>query len=72
VALRSACYNVPKHERGSLSFSKSILSTAEVQRAAIAFYRKSGYRAVKTELADTMSTKAVGGGLTRFHSDKAL
>jgi hypothetical protein len=52
--------------------SQRLLSTAEVQRAAIAFYRKSGYRAVKTELADTMSTKAVGGGLTRFHSDKAL
>ena len=55
-----------------LGFSKLVLSTAEVQQAAIAFYRKSGYRAVKTELADTMSTKTVGGGLTRFHFEKAL
>ena len=55
-----------------LGFSKLILSTAEVQEAAIAFYRKSGYQFVRTELADTMSTKTVGGGLTRFHFEKAL
>jgi ribosomal protein S18 acetylase RimI-like enzyme len=55
-----------------LGFSKLILSTAEVQEAAIAFYRKSGYRFVRTELADTMSTKTVGGGLTRFHFEKTL
>ena len=55
-----------------LGFSRLILSTAEVQEAAIAFYRKSGYRFVKSELADTMSTKTVGGGLTRFHFEKTL
>jgi GNAT superfamily N-acetyltransferase len=53
-----------------LGFSKLILSTAEVQEAAIAFYRKSGYRLVRTEVADAMSTKTVGGGLTRFHFEK--
>ncbi len=53
-------------------FSMLILSTAEVQRAAINFYRKSGYRLVKTELADAMSTKTVGGGLKRFHFEKPL
>jgi len=55
-----------------LGFSKLILSTAEVQQAAISFYRKSGYTLVKSELADTMSTKTVGGGLTRFHFEKVL
>jgi GNAT superfamily N-acetyltransferase len=55
-----------------LGFSKLILSTAEVQKSAIAFYRKSGYMLVKTETADAMSTKTVGGGLTRFHFEKAL
>lgn len=55
-----------------LGFSKLILSTAEVQEAAIAFYRKSGYALVRSERADTMSTKTVGGGLTRFHFEKAL
>jgi GNAT superfamily N-acetyltransferase len=55
-----------------LGFTRLILSTAEIQKAAIALYRKSGYRLVRTELADTMSTKAVGGGLTRYHFEKAL
>jgi GNAT superfamily N-acetyltransferase len=55
-----------------LGFAKLILSTAEVQEAAIAFYRKSGYGLVRTERADTMSTKTVGGGLTRFHFEKVL
>ena len=55
-----------------LGFAKLILSTAEVQKAAIAFYRKSGYRLVSIERGDTMSTKTVGGGLTRFHFEKVL
>jgi GNAT superfamily N-acetyltransferase len=55
-----------------LGFSRMILSTAEVQKAAIAFYRKSGYRLIKTERADAMSTKTVGGGLTRFYFDREL
>ena len=53
-------------------FSRMILSTAEVQMAAIAFYRRMGYRLVKTEVADAMSTKTAGGGLTRFHFEKSL
>jgi N-acetylglutamate synthase-like GNAT family acetyltransferase len=53
-------------------FSKMILSTAEVQKAAIAFYAKSGFRLVRTEVVSTMSTKRVGGGLTRFHFEKLL
>lgn len=55
-----------------LGFAKLILSTLEVENAAIAFYRKGGYRLVRSERADTMSTKAVGGGLTRFHFEKEL
>jgi GNAT superfamily N-acetyltransferase len=55
-----------------LGFAKLILSTAEVQKAAIAFYGKSGYRLVRSERADTMSTRTVGGGLTRLHFEKEL
>ena len=55
-----------------LGFTNMILSTAEIQEAALAFYRKSGYQLVRTELADTMSTKTVGGGITRFHFEKNL
>jgi putative acetyltransferase len=55
-----------------LGFSTLILSTSEVQQAAIAFYRKAGYVLARAETADAMSTKTVGGGLTRFHFEKAL
>jgi GNAT superfamily N-acetyltransferase len=55
-----------------LGFAKLILSTAQVQKAAISLYRKSGYALVRSERADTMSTKTVGGGLTRFHFEKVL
>jgi len=55
-----------------LGFARMILSTAEVQKAAIAFYRKQGYQLIKTEVADTMSIKTVGGGLSRLHFEKAL
>jgi putative acetyltransferase len=55
-----------------LDFAIIVLSTAEVQKAAIAFYRKSGYRLARTEFANTMSTRTVGGGLTRFHFEKEL
>ena len=53
-------------------FARMILSTAEVQKAAIVFYRRSGYRVVKTEAAEVMSTKTVGGGLVRYHFEKVL
>jgi putative acetyltransferase len=56
----------------ALDFATMVLSTAEVQKAAIAFYRKSGYRLVRTERAQTMSARTVGGGLTRFHFEKEL
>jgi GNAT superfamily N-acetyltransferase len=55
-----------------LGFSTMILSTAEIQRAALKFYRKNGYRLVKTEVAETMSVRTVGGGLKRFHFEKPL
>ncbi len=56
----------------AFGFSRMILSTADVQKAAITFYRKTGYQLVKTEVADAMSTKTVGGGLTRLHFEKHL
>jgi GNAT superfamily N-acetyltransferase len=55
-----------------LGFSKIILSTGEMQKAAISFYGKTGYLLVNTEVADTMSNKTVGAGITRFHFEKLL
>jgi GNAT superfamily N-acetyltransferase len=56
----------------SLGFHKMLVSTAEIQRAADRFYRRSGFREVRMEVAQTMSTKQAGGGLTRFYFEKEL
>ena len=55
-----------------LGFAKLILSTAEIQEAALAFYRKSGYRLERTEIATEVTTKTIGGGLKRYHFGKDL
>ncbi len=59
-------------EARSRGFTKMILSTAQIQKAADRFYRKSGFRLVRTEVADKMTAKQAGGGLIRLHFEKAL
>ena len=59
-------------EARALGFTKMILSTAQIQKAADRFYRRSGFLHVRTEVAETMTTKQAGGGLTRFYFEKAL
>ena len=56
----------------ALGFTKMILSSAEIQRSAVAFYRKGGFVQIRAETAETMNPKQAGGGLTRFHFEKAL
>ena len=56
----------------ALGFTKMILSTAQIQQAAVKFYRKSGFRQTRSEVAEVMTTRQAGGGLTRFHFEKAL
>jgi GNAT superfamily N-acetyltransferase len=53
-------------------FTKMILSTAQIQKAADRFYRRSGFRHIRTEVAEAMTAKQAGGGLTRFHFEKEL
>jgi ribosomal protein S18 acetylase RimI-like enzyme len=48
-----------------------VLSTSELQVAAMRLYESSGYRRVGEEVAAATSHKAVGG-LTRYHYEKAL
>jgi GNAT superfamily N-acetyltransferase len=55
-----------------LGFTKMIVSTAEIQKAADRFYRKNGFRQIRSEVAEVMTAKQAGGGLTRFHFEKAL
>lgn len=59
-------------EARALGFTKMIVSTARIQKAADRFYRKSGFRLIRTEVAETMTAKQAGGGLTRFHFEKVL
>ena len=56
----------------ALGFTKMIVSTAQIQNAADRFYRKSGFRLIRTEVAEKMTSKQAGGGLTRFHFEKVL
>ena len=53
-------------------FSKMILSTAEIQKAAARFYRKSGFVHTRTEIADIATTKQAGGGLARQYFERSL
>jgi 2-hydroxychromene-2-carboxylate isomerase/GNAT superfamily N-acetyltransferase len=52
--------------------SRLVLSTAEIQEAALALYRGTGYRLVREEVAGTASNKTAGAGLRRFHFEKHL
>ena len=52
-------------------YRRIVLSTSELQQAALAFYRGAGYEALGEELA-TATNKTVGGGIRRFHFAKRL
>jgi GNAT superfamily N-acetyltransferase len=51
--------------------SRLELSTAELQSAALALYRSSGYRLAREDIAGEMSNKTVGG-IRRYHFEKSL
>jgi ribosomal protein S18 acetylase RimI-like enzyme len=53
-------------------YSKVVLSTSELQVAAMRLYESSGYRLVRKEAAAAPSHKSVGAGLARYHYEKAL
>jgi len=55
-----------------LGFSRMIVSTADVQRAAFRFYTKSGFTLLRSEFAEAMTVKQAGGGLLRHYFEKAL
>ena len=56
----------------ALGFTKMIVSTARIQKAADRFYRRNGFQQIRTEVAEVMTAKQAGGGLTRFHFEKTL
>jgi GNAT superfamily N-acetyltransferase len=53
-------------------YRRLVLSTSELQQAALAFYQAAGYRLIREETALAETNKTVGAGLRRFHFEKAL
>jgi GNAT superfamily N-acetyltransferase len=49
-----------------------VLSTSELQPAALALYRNAGYLLVREEAAAAQSHKTVGAGIRRFYFEKNL
>lgn len=48
------------------------LSTSEVQKAAVALYKRLGFRMVREERAISATNKTIGGGILRFYFSKDL
>jgi RimJ/RimL family protein N-acetyltransferase len=53
-------------------FDRIVLSTSELQEAALALYRATGYRLVREEVATDETNKTVGAGLRRSYFEKPL
>jgi ribosomal protein S18 acetylase RimI-like enzyme len=49
-----------------------VLSTSELQQAALALYRAAGFRLVREEVATAETNKTVGAGLRRYYFEKTL
>jgi putative acetyltransferase len=53
-------------------FRRLELSTSELQPAALALYRNSGYTLAREIVAEQISNKTVGGGIRRYYLEKVL
>ena len=53
-------------------FHRLELSTSELQPAALALYRNSGYSLVREVVAAKISNKTVGDGIRRYYLEKGL
>ncbi|MXN65004.1 GNAT family N-acetyltransferase [Stappia sp. GBMRC 2046] len=53
-------------------YDRLVLSTSELQQAALKFYEKAGYSLAREEVADAANNKTVGGGIRRYHFLKDL
>jgi putative acetyltransferase len=49
-----------------------VLSTSELQQAALALYRAAGFRLIREKVATAETNKTVGAGLRRYYFEKTL
>ncbi|WP_282607982.1 GNAT family N-acetyltransferase [Pelagibius sp. Alg239-R121] len=68
---RRLIQHAEKHSRES-GVGQLLLSTSELQEAALSLYRNAGYRTVREEVAENASNKTIGGGIRRYHFVKDL
>ncbi|PWE29884.1 N-acetyltransferase [Maritimibacter sp. 55A14] len=52
--------------------TRLILSTSELQAAALALYRTAGYREIRQDVATQDTNKTLGGAVRRFHFERTL
>lgn len=57
---------------GLLGYTRMVLSTSEIQEAALELYRAEGFSFVRKEEAEARSNKTIGGGIVRYHFEKDL
>ncbi len=72
LGIAQRMFDCAQAEARAHGFTKMIVSTAQIQKAAERFYRKNGFIHIRTEVAETMTPKQAGGGLTRLYFEKAL
>jgi ribosomal protein S18 acetylase RimI-like enzyme len=53
-------------------FESIVLSTSELQGAALGLYRAAGYQLVREEVAVDATNKTVGSGIRRYHFEKRV
>jgi putative acetyltransferase len=61
-----------EHVAWQQGHARIVLSTSELQTAAIRLYRAAGYHLIREEVATTATNRTVGSGLRRYHFEKPI
>jgi GNAT superfamily N-acetyltransferase len=70
--IASAMLRFAEEECRRRGIGRLVLSTSELQLAAVGLYRSRGYALLREAIASAASNKTLGGGIRRFHFEKLL